>query len=116
MGGVRVGTFPPFALLPVAGARRDAILALIADQRIDHIGVGDHVSFFVGAGSDALITATSLLPHRLRKQHPDSAARRWSRADSRTVGAIRQSAGRSGTLETRPLRARDLVRRRLPLA
>ena len=28
---------------------------------VDHLCVGDHVSFFIGAGSDGLITATSLL-------------------------------------------------------
>ncbi len=31
------------------------------DVGVDHVCVGDHVSFFVGAGSDGLITATSLL-------------------------------------------------------
>jgi alkanesulfonate monooxygenase SsuD/methylene tetrahydromethanopterin reductase-like flavin-dependent oxidoreductase (luciferase family) len=36
----------------------------IADEDIDHLCVGDHVSFFVGAGSDALIAATSLLAAR----------------------------------------------------
>jgi alkanesulfonate monooxygenase SsuD/methylene tetrahydromethanopterin reductase-like flavin-dependent oxidoreductase (luciferase family) len=33
----------------------------MADAGVDHVCVGDHVSFFVGAGSDGLITATSLL-------------------------------------------------------
>jgi alkanesulfonate monooxygenase SsuD/methylene tetrahydromethanopterin reductase-like flavin-dependent oxidoreductase (luciferase family) len=32
-----------------------------AADGIDHLCVGDHVSFFVGAGSDGLITAASLL-------------------------------------------------------
>ena len=31
------------------------------DVGVNHVCVGDHVSFFVGAGSDGLITATSLL-------------------------------------------------------
>ena len=61
MGAVRVGAFPPFAQLPGAGAQRDATLARIADQGIDHACVGDHVSFFVGVGVDGLIAATSLL-------------------------------------------------------
>jgi alkanesulfonate monooxygenase SsuD/methylene tetrahydromethanopterin reductase-like flavin-dependent oxidoreductase (luciferase family) len=38
-----------------------ATLALAADADVDHLCVGDHVSFFVGAGSDGLIAATSLL-------------------------------------------------------
>jgi alkanesulfonate monooxygenase SsuD/methylene tetrahydromethanopterin reductase-like flavin-dependent oxidoreductase (luciferase family) len=33
----------------------------VADEGIDHVCVGDHVSFFVGAGSDGLLTATSML-------------------------------------------------------
>jgi alkanesulfonate monooxygenase SsuD/methylene tetrahydromethanopterin reductase-like flavin-dependent oxidoreductase (luciferase family) len=33
----------------------------VAEEGVDHVCVGDHVSFFVGAGSDGLITATSLL-------------------------------------------------------
>jgi alkanesulfonate monooxygenase SsuD/methylene tetrahydromethanopterin reductase-like flavin-dependent oxidoreductase (luciferase family) len=38
-------------------------LGRIADSDVDHVCVGDHVSFFVGAGSDALIDATSMLTH-----------------------------------------------------
>jgi alkanesulfonate monooxygenase SsuD/methylene tetrahydromethanopterin reductase-like flavin-dependent oxidoreductase (luciferase family) len=38
-----------------------ARLARVADEDVDHVCVGDHVSFFVGAGSDGLITATSML-------------------------------------------------------
>ena len=42
-------------------AELDAILRCVADEDVDHLCVGDHVSFFVGAGSDGLIAATSLL-------------------------------------------------------
>ena len=38
-----------------------ATLARVAEEGVDHLCVGDHVSFFVGAGSDGLIAATSLL-------------------------------------------------------
>jgi alkanesulfonate monooxygenase SsuD/methylene tetrahydromethanopterin reductase-like flavin-dependent oxidoreductase (luciferase family) len=60
--GVRVGLFPA-ALDPTGGdqARLRATLGRIADAGVDHLCVGDHVSFFVGAGSDGLITATGLL-------------------------------------------------------
>jgi len=37
------------------------MLALVADRGVDHVCTGDHVSFFVGSGSDGLITATSIL-------------------------------------------------------
>jgi alkanesulfonate monooxygenase SsuD/methylene tetrahydromethanopterin reductase-like flavin-dependent oxidoreductase (luciferase family) len=59
---VRVGLFP--AALESTGGNSErlrATLARIADAGVDHVCVGDHVSFFVGAGSDGLITATSLL-------------------------------------------------------
>jgi len=59
---VRVGLFP-HALQPTDGdpRRLRATLGQIADAGVDHLCVGDHVSFFVGAGSDGLITASSLL-------------------------------------------------------
>jgi alkanesulfonate monooxygenase SsuD/methylene tetrahydromethanopterin reductase-like flavin-dependent oxidoreductase (luciferase family) len=40
--------------------RRDA-LARMVDGGIDHVCVADHVSFFVGAGTDGLIAAASML-------------------------------------------------------
>lgn len=41
--------------------QRGEALAGVADAGLDHVCVGDHVSFFVGAGSDGLVTATTLL-------------------------------------------------------
>jgi alkanesulfonate monooxygenase SsuD/methylene tetrahydromethanopterin reductase-like flavin-dependent oxidoreductase (luciferase family) len=62
MASVRVGLFPPDDQ-PLSGgpAQLHAKLARISENGIDHLCVGDHVSFFVGAGSDGLITATSML-------------------------------------------------------
>ena len=57
---VRVGLFPA-ALHLDGGPEPDAILRRLGDADVDHLCVGDHVSFFVGAGSDGLITAASLL-------------------------------------------------------
>jgi alkanesulfonate monooxygenase SsuD/methylene tetrahydromethanopterin reductase-like flavin-dependent oxidoreductase (luciferase family) len=37
------------------------MLARISQESVDHLCVGDHVSFFIGAGSDGLITATAML-------------------------------------------------------
>ncbi len=60
MGDVRVGLFPPVA--PLTGSEElRTLLARAAEVGVDHLCVGDHVSFFVGAGSDGLTTATSLL-------------------------------------------------------
>ena len=61
MAGIRVGLFPPAVELNGGPGELDAILRRVADEEIDHLCVGDHVSFFVGAGSDGLIAATSLL-------------------------------------------------------
>jgi alkanesulfonate monooxygenase SsuD/methylene tetrahydromethanopterin reductase-like flavin-dependent oxidoreductase (luciferase family) len=60
MNDIRVGVFPP-ALQRNDNPELHAMLARIAGEGIDHLCVGDHVSFFVGAGSDGLITATSML-------------------------------------------------------
>ena len=62
MTSVRVGLFPPVVEpLSVSPAQLQAMLARVTEAGVDHLCVGDHVSFFVGAGSDGLITATSLL-------------------------------------------------------
>jgi alkanesulfonate monooxygenase SsuD/methylene tetrahydromethanopterin reductase-like flavin-dependent oxidoreductase (luciferase family) len=62
MTSVRIGLFPPDDH-PLSGgpAKLHAMLARIRAEGIDHLCVGDHVSFFVGAGSDGLITAASML-------------------------------------------------------
>ena len=61
MSGVRVGIFPPVGQHASGTGPRAATLALIAGSGIDHVCVGDHVSFFTGAGSDGLVSAASLL-------------------------------------------------------
>jgi alkanesulfonate monooxygenase SsuD/methylene tetrahydromethanopterin reductase-like flavin-dependent oxidoreductase (luciferase family) len=58
---VRVGLFPASLDTTDGDLKRlRATLSGIADAGIDHLCVGDHVSF-AGAGSDGLISATSLL-------------------------------------------------------
>jgi alkanesulfonate monooxygenase SsuD/methylene tetrahydromethanopterin reductase-like flavin-dependent oxidoreductase (luciferase family) len=61
MANVRVGLFPPVGQPSGGPERLHATLARIAEEGVDHVCVGDHVSFFVGAGSDGLVTATSML-------------------------------------------------------
>src|ERR1700680_779826 len=60
MARVRLGCFPSPGPIKV-GPELDTALARALDAGIDHLCVGDHVSFFVGAGSDGLVTATALL-------------------------------------------------------
>jgi alkanesulfonate monooxygenase SsuD/methylene tetrahydromethanopterin reductase-like flavin-dependent oxidoreductase (luciferase family) len=59
---VRVGLFPA-ALETTDGdpQRLHTTLDRVVEAGVDHLCAGDHVSFFVGAGSDGLISATSLL-------------------------------------------------------
>lgn len=61
MNGVRVGIFAPVGAFASAAEPPGAGLGRISESAVDHVCVSDHVSFFVGAGSDALITATSVL-------------------------------------------------------
>jgi alkanesulfonate monooxygenase SsuD/methylene tetrahydromethanopterin reductase-like flavin-dependent oxidoreductase (luciferase family) len=58
---VRVGMFAPVGSFAGSSEQGRATLDRIACSGIDHVCVGDHVSFFVGAGADALINAASLL-------------------------------------------------------
>src|SRR6516162_10619706 len=62
MASVRVGLFPP-VVEPFCGGPEhlQSMLARVADAGVDHVCAGDHVSFFVGAGSDGLIAATAML-------------------------------------------------------
>jgi alkanesulfonate monooxygenase SsuD/methylene tetrahydromethanopterin reductase-like flavin-dependent oxidoreductase (luciferase family) len=61
MASVRVGFFPPVGQRKGGPEELHATLARAVDAVVDHLCVGDHVSFFVGAGSDGLITAASML-------------------------------------------------------
>jgi alkanesulfonate monooxygenase SsuD/methylene tetrahydromethanopterin reductase-like flavin-dependent oxidoreductase (luciferase family) len=54
----KVGMFPPIAMRGDDEER--AYLAGMHDAGIDHVCCGDHVSFFVGAGIDGLLQATTL--------------------------------------------------------
>jgi len=60
LGDVRVRLFPPVDQL-TDGPVVHRILARAADEGVDHICVGDHMSFLAGAGPDGLISATSIL-------------------------------------------------------
>jgi alkanesulfonate monooxygenase SsuD/methylene tetrahydromethanopterin reductase-like flavin-dependent oxidoreductase (luciferase family) len=58
---VRVGTFPARAELRTNSDGRLDALPHHLEAEVDHLCVGDHVSFRVGAGYDGLIAATGLL-------------------------------------------------------
>ena len=56
---VRIGMFAPFGLLEQGAEAARAFLARVAEEGIDHVCCGDHVSF-AGAGFDGLVQATAL--------------------------------------------------------
>jgi alkanesulfonate monooxygenase SsuD/methylene tetrahydromethanopterin reductase-like flavin-dependent oxidoreductase (luciferase family) len=105
---VRVGLFPA-ALEPTAGDPQEqrATLARITDAGVDHLCVGDHVSFFVGAGSDGLVSATSLLAaqselpvyvalYLLPLRHPVPVARQLATIAELTPGRLTLGVGIGG--------------------
>jgi alkanesulfonate monooxygenase SsuD/methylene tetrahydromethanopterin reductase-like flavin-dependent oxidoreductase (luciferase family) len=61
MSALRVGILPPRQFVDATLDERRRRLAAMADAGLDHVGLGDHVSFFVGAGHDALVGAGSFL-------------------------------------------------------
>jgi alkanesulfonate monooxygenase SsuD/methylene tetrahydromethanopterin reductase-like flavin-dependent oxidoreductase (luciferase family) len=105
---VRVGLFAD-ALEPTDGnpERLRATLAQVADAGVDHLCVGDHVSFFVGAGSDALIRAASLLAvqaalrvyvgvYLLPLRHPVTVARQLATVAQLAPGRLTLGVGIGG--------------------
>lgn len=106
MPSLRVGFFPPVNQLNF-GPQLEAMLDRVADAEIDHLCVGDHVSFFVGAGSDALIAATSLLAARtelsvyvglylLPLRHPVPVARQLATLSQLAPGRLTFGVGIGG--------------------
>jgi alkanesulfonate monooxygenase SsuD/methylene tetrahydromethanopterin reductase-like flavin-dependent oxidoreductase (luciferase family) len=104
----RVGLFPA-ALEPTGGDAEQlrATLGRIADAGVDHLCVGDHVSFFVGAGSDGLITATALLAaqaelpvyvglYLLPLRHPSPVARQLATIAEVAPGRLTLGVGIGG--------------------
>jgi alkanesulfonate monooxygenase SsuD/methylene tetrahydromethanopterin reductase-like flavin-dependent oxidoreductase (luciferase family) len=105
---VRVGIFVD-ALETTDGDpdRLRTTLGDVADAGIDHLCVGDHVSFFVGAGSDGLISATSLLAvqaalpvyvgvYLLPLRHPVTVARQLATIAQLAPGRLTLGVGIGG--------------------
>lgn len=107
MEHLRVGTNPP--LLPgMAGPEElRATLDDMAEAGVDHVVIGDHVSFFVGLGFDGLIQATALsmlhpsLPvytgvYLLPLRHPVAVARQLSTLAGMAPGRLVFGVGIGG--------------------
>src|ERR1700742_4541202 len=61
MTDVRAGIFTPVGQFASSADQPPSMLDDIAESGIDHVCVGDHVSFHVGTGADGLIDATAML-------------------------------------------------------
>jgi alkanesulfonate monooxygenase SsuD/methylene tetrahydromethanopterin reductase-like flavin-dependent oxidoreductase (luciferase family) len=108
MDSVRVGLFPAAAERPGDGPDElHALLARVGEAGVDHLCVGDHVSFFVGAGSDGLITAATLLGaqpelpvyvalYLLPLRHPVLVARELATIAERAPGRLTLGVGIGG--------------------
>jgi alkanesulfonate monooxygenase SsuD/methylene tetrahydromethanopterin reductase-like flavin-dependent oxidoreductase (luciferase family) len=83
------------------------LLALAADAGVDHVAVGDHVSFWVGAGRDGLIDATAVamahptMPvhvavYQLPMRHPVLVARQLSTFSELAPGRLVLGVGIGG--------------------
>ena len=107
MASVRVGLFPPVGQRIGGPEELQATLAGAAGAGVDHLCVGDHVSFFVGAGSDGLITAASMLAaqpelpvyaglYLLPLRHPVLVARQLADVDRLSPGRLTFGVGVGG--------------------
>jgi alkanesulfonate monooxygenase SsuD/methylene tetrahydromethanopterin reductase-like flavin-dependent oxidoreductase (luciferase family) len=89
------------------GRRLGALTATIADAGLDHVTVGDHVSFEHGNGADGLIQATALLAshaelevqtgvYLLALRHPATVARQLATLCSIAPGRLTFGVGVGG--------------------
>jgi len=87
--------------------RLRGVLAMMADAGLDHVGTGDHVSFWVGVGRDGLVDATALallhpsLPvyvavYQLPLRHPVPVARQLSTLSELAPGRLTFGVGIGG--------------------
>ncbi|MBV9312060.1 MAG: LLM class flavin-dependent oxidoreductase [Solirubrobacterales bacterium] len=107
MASVGVGLFLSPSQPNLGPDQLQAALTHIAEAGADHVCVGDHVSFIVGAGSDGLITATSILAaqaelpvyvalYLLPLRHPVPVARQLASIAQLAAGRLTLGVGIGG--------------------
>jgi len=60
MAAIRLGAFPPLSGPALLSGTQTEFVRRAAEAGLDHVCTADHVSFFVGAGADGLVSAASL--------------------------------------------------------
>jgi alkanesulfonate monooxygenase SsuD/methylene tetrahydromethanopterin reductase-like flavin-dependent oxidoreductase (luciferase family) len=104
---IRVGVFPPIEGPAPTPGTQVAFVRAAADAGLDHVCTGDHVSFFVGAGFDGLVSATSLAMvhptltvylavYLLPLRHPTLVARQVADLESIAPGRLVLGVGIGG--------------------
>jgi alkanesulfonate monooxygenase SsuD/methylene tetrahydromethanopterin reductase-like flavin-dependent oxidoreductase (luciferase family) len=87
--------------------RRRSVLAAVAEANLDHVGLGDHISFRDGKGFDGLVSATAALcshdtlpviigVYLLGLRHPMLAARQLSSLSEIAPGRLVLGVGVAG--------------------
>lgn len=100
-------SFPHEALFGATGERRRDLLRRTADAGLDHVTVGDHISFHGGTGFDGLVSASSVLATRddlsvlvgvylLGLRHPMLAARQLATLSEMAPGRLVLGVGVGG--------------------
>lgn len=104
---IKVGLSVTDALLVPKPADRRRLLNCAADSGLDHITVGDHISFHGGTGFDGMVSATSILSthdtlsvvigvYLLGLRHPMLAARQIATLSQIAPGRLILGAGVGG--------------------
>ena len=104
--GIEIG-YLPIRLTSSDNEARGTLVQRAERAGLDHVAVGDHVSFFVGAGSDALLGAASVLAssrtlatntavYLLPLRHPVLVARQLSDLAQLAPGRLRLGVGLGG--------------------
>jgi alkanesulfonate monooxygenase SsuD/methylene tetrahydromethanopterin reductase-like flavin-dependent oxidoreductase (luciferase family) len=102
-----VGLLVPPEVIAAAPAHRARYLERAVDMGLDHLAVGDHVSFHVGRGFDGLVHATTLLVaqselpvtvavYLLALRHPVTVARSLSSIHEIAPGRLTLGVGVGG--------------------
>lgn len=104
---MKLGISVQDSLLTADPAARRSILAHVADAGLDHVTVGDHLSFHGGAGFDGLVSATSVLStddnlevlvgiYLAGLRHPVATARQLSTISQLAPGRLVLGVGAGG--------------------